>query len=226
MKKSNTSQKVLKKATTALKFLDITQYELMTKDTPSAPLFVINRTNPLGRITFNCGGDMGKPTTVTIENVKIPLDLSMQAPRDSLLTSTEFRRFLGSGRLLIVEAESVAELFANNTNAARLYEKMHGTEFRQSGQMIDIDDNGGMEIDGMTDTTDLNNDGLECSAEVANILELEVQNNTDAAETAVLTQSSQFDRADCDFLMAHSTSDGIKSIIAERLQELDEEDEA
>ncbi|QZE59471.1 hypothetical protein MPK66_gp227 [Erwinia phage pEa_SNUABM_2] len=71
-----------------------------------APMYVANRTEPRGNVMFSAQDDMGQPVPVLVPATFIPIDLTQQATKESLLKSTHLRRALQRNQLVIIDTES------------------------------------------------------------------------------------------------------------------------
>lgn len=97
-----------------VKRITLTAYnERYGKDTV-APLYVLNRTDPRGNVAFSAQNDLGQPVAVVVPATFIPVDLTQQATKDSLLKSTYFRRALNMGQLVILETEGAEAYLSTN----------------------------------------------------------------------------------------------------------------
>ena len=70
-----------------------------------APMYVANRTKPRGNVMFSAQDDMGQPVPVLVPATFIPIDLTQQATKESLLKSTHLRRALQRGQLVIIDTK-------------------------------------------------------------------------------------------------------------------------
>ncbi len=94
-----------------------------------ASLFVLNRTEPRGNVMFSAQNDMGQPATVVVPATFIPIDLTTQATKESLLKSTYFRRCLTMQQLVIIDNESAERYLSTN--------KLAQSEMRKLNKMDD-----------------------------------------------------------------------------------------
>lgn len=94
-------------------------------DNPVAPLYVLNSTKPKGNVAFNCVNDVGQPVGVMVPSTFIPVDLTEQITRDSLLKSTNFRRALSKGQLVILTNESAEDYLRTNSVAKREFARIN-----------------------------------------------------------------------------------------------------
>lgn len=128
-----------------IKTISLTAYNKKYGDDLTAPMYVVNRTAPRGRIAFSCIGDLGTPVPIIIEPTFIPIDLTMSAKRANLIDNARFRRMLASGDLLLVDNESAEEVFRTSERARKEHERLMGSEFNSGATDVDLED--------VTDTT-------------------------------------------------------------------------
>lgn len=106
-----------KQSTSRVQPITLTSYNERHGNNPVASLYVLNRTEPKGNVAFNAQNDLGQPVAVVVPATFIPVDLTQQATKDSLLKSTYFRRALNMGQLVIIENESAEIYLATNAMA-------------------------------------------------------------------------------------------------------------
>lgn len=73
-------------------------------------VWIYNKSNPKGIITFLGDSGLGDKSLVTVPITWIPVDLSTQSTKKSLLSNAQFRRLVSGGMLELVsdkEAESI-----------------------------------------------------------------------------------------------------------------------
>lgn len=105
----------------------------------TAPLYVMNRTEPRGRIAFNAMGELNQPIPVIIEPTFIPVDLTTSVPREKLLTSSVLRRMLSEGSLVVADNNSAESVLANNPRARAEYERLFHAPFSGRSEEIEMD---------------------------------------------------------------------------------------
>ncbi|UAW53336.1 hypothetical protein pEaSNUABM30_00218 [Erwinia phage pEa_SNUABM_30] len=115
-----------KQKTTVQPITLATYNERYGKDTV-APMYVANRTEPRGNVMFSAKDDLGQPVPVLVPATFIPIDLTQQATKDSLLQSTHLRRALTMGQLVIIDTKSAEEYLRNS--------KIAQTEMRNLNKM-------------------------------------------------------------------------------------------
>lgn len=99
--------------------ITLTTYnERYGKDTV-APMYVANRTEPRGNVMFSAKDDMGQPVPVLVPATFIPIDLTQQATKESLMQSTHLRRALRMGHLVIIDTESAEEYMRSSKLAQK-----------------------------------------------------------------------------------------------------------
>lgn len=84
-----------------------------------APMYVANRTEPRGNVMFSAKDDMGQPVPVLVPATFIPIDLTQQATKESLMQSTHLRRALRMGHLVIIDTESAEEYMRSSKLAQK-----------------------------------------------------------------------------------------------------------
>lgn len=94
------------KASNLVKPITMNRYNDLYGSDPVAPMYVANRTEPRGNVAFSAQNDLGQPVAVLVPATFIPVDLTTQATKESLLKSTYFRRALTQGQVVIIETES------------------------------------------------------------------------------------------------------------------------
>ena len=117
------------KVTEPLKGITLTQYNKDFGSDPTASLYVMNRTVPRGRSCFSVMGDLGQPATVIVPSTFIPVDLTTQATRDSLMKSSQFRSLLSNNDLVIVSNLVAEELLTNNPRARTEHKRLFNADF-------------------------------------------------------------------------------------------------
>ena len=117
------------KAKDTLQGITLTQYNKDFGSDPTASLYVMNRTVPRGRCCFSVMGDLGQPATVIVPSTFIPVDLTTQATRDSLMKSSQFRSLLSNNELVIVNNRVAEELLTNNPRAHTEHKRLFNADF-------------------------------------------------------------------------------------------------
>lgn len=84
-----------------------------------APMYVANRTEPRGNVMFSAKDDMGQPVPVLVPATFIPIDLTQQATKESLMQSTHLRRALRMGHLVIIDTDSAEEYMRSSKLAQK-----------------------------------------------------------------------------------------------------------
>ncbi len=103
-----------------VKTITLSKYNDLYGSNSVAPLYVVNTTSgPKGNVSFSAKDDLGQAVSVTVPATFIPIDLTTQATRESLLTSTHFRRALNQKQLKIIETDSAEHYLRTNKNAQR-----------------------------------------------------------------------------------------------------------
>lgn len=120
--------------TSHVKPITLNTYNDRYGDNSVAPMYVVNRTEPRGNVAFTAQNDMGQPVAVVVPATFIPIDLTTQATKESLLKSTHFRRALNMGQLVIIETDSAESYLQNNKLAQSELRKLN-----KMGHQLDVD---------------------------------------------------------------------------------------
>jgi uncharacterized protein YmfQ (DUF2313 family) len=104
-----------------LKSLEI--YEL--EESSQSSVWVVNMTKPAGHVNLTVSDGMGKSIALRILKTWIPIDLTTQATKQSLLANPQFRGLVAKRMLRIVDAKEARE-FMKNPDAQAEYEKIYG----------------------------------------------------------------------------------------------------
>ncbi|AQT28698.1 hypothetical protein YOLOSWAG_220 [Erwinia phage vB_EamM_Yoloswag] len=117
-------------------------------DISKAPsLFVVNRTNPLGDIAFNCINDMGQQTAVIIPATTIPIDLTTQVPADLLIRSSYFKRVLEKSRARIITTESAEAYIADSPRYQEEYNRVNKIDQDARAGVGDLENDEEIDLD-------------------------------------------------------------------------------
>lgn len=110
-----------------VKTLTLNSYMDKYGDDKVASLYVLNRTSkPKGNIAFNSVDEMNRSACVFIPATFIPIDLTEIVTREGLFQNKDFKRNLSSGRLVIVDNESVEAYFRGNKTAKAERARLQG----------------------------------------------------------------------------------------------------
>lgn len=138
------------KTTSRVQPITLNAYNDKYGDDSVASLYVVNRTEPRGNVMFSAQNDMGQPVSVVIPATFIPVDLTTQATKDSLMKSTYFRRALNLRQLVIIDNESAEDYLRNNKLAQAEMKKLNKMNQlieqdlgEQEGELEEIDLGGG-----------------------------------------------------------------------------------
>ena len=104
----------------ALKTISLQELEA----TKSSSVWVINNSNPKGTINMTLSDGMGNNVVVAVAVTWIPLDLTTQASKSSILASPTFRRMLSMNMIKIVAEDSANEAMSSERaqkEATRIY---------------------------------------------------------------------------------------------------------
>jgi hypothetical protein len=79
----------------------------------TSSVWIYNRTNPKGIISFLSDSGAGSNDIVTIPITWIPMDLTTQSPKKSLVNNAHFRRLVSGGVLELISEEDVMKVFSS-----------------------------------------------------------------------------------------------------------------
>jgi hypothetical protein len=77
----------------------------IVKDKENPSVFILNTSKPRGNITFEVADGMGGKIGIKIPATWVPIDITTQAPKESILSNPQFRKLLAS-QFLAVPSES------------------------------------------------------------------------------------------------------------------------
>lgn len=103
----------------------------------ASSVWVRNNSNPKGNINMTMSDGMGTNVVVTVAVTWIPLDLTTQASKNSIIASPTFRRMLSMGMLQVISEDSALEAMGEpdaQKEAARVYS--HAKELSMSEAYI------------------------------------------------------------------------------------------
>lgn len=109
-----------KKQALALKQITIHELEASSQST----VFVINNAKPKGNINLTVADGMGRQRNVRVPISWIPVDLTMQITRKSLLEDPQFRTLVAKRVILIIDNDAARE-FLKNPDAAEEYARLY-----------------------------------------------------------------------------------------------------
>lgn len=72
-------------------------------------LYVMNRTNPAGNINLTVKGEDDTMQSIVIPKTFVPIDMTLFAPRDSLLKNKHFRQLCQLGEIAIAHPDDAEE---------------------------------------------------------------------------------------------------------------------
>ena len=105
-------------------FITLKQLE---QEKDSTALWVVNRTNPRGDLNITMPDGLGGNTIIVIPVTWIPMDLTTQATRDSLVKSPIVRRLVTKGAIGIID-EDQAELIMEAEDAKEEADRVYSVE--------------------------------------------------------------------------------------------------
>lgn len=171
-------------------------------------MWVVNKSNPRGNINIQVNNGMGGVQVVGIPVTWIPIDVSMLAPRSSVLQNANFRRLVGAGFIQIVDSDS-AEAF------------MQQTEAREEQRRISRID-GGAPVGDIKDEVVVE-DNANSEEDMLSSVVQGVLSQDDLTESAVISvlrgQADILTEQDLRYLMQHHEMAGVKEWAAAQLAE-------
>lgn len=99
-----------------LKFLSLSQLE-RSQDTS---VWVFNNSNPRGIINMQTNDGLGNTVAMRIGISWMPLDLTTQATKQSIVTNPQFRRLVSGEMIKIVDPEQAREIAESSAGRAEL----------------------------------------------------------------------------------------------------------
>jgi len=92
-------------------------------------LFVRNIAKPVGNLNFVVTDSSGMRRTVSIRcDTFIPIDISIQATKESILTNPEFKRYWSIRALEIIDSNSALEAIKSNPRYSKENERITSSE--------------------------------------------------------------------------------------------------
>lgn len=125
--------------TSKVELITLSEYNKRYGGDVTAPLYVMNRTEPRGRVAFNAMGELNQPIPVIIEPTFIPIDLTISIPRERLLVSSMLRKMLAEGSLVIADTESAERVLAENPRAQAEYLRLFHSPFAGAKEDLEVD---------------------------------------------------------------------------------------
>ena len=215
----------MSKAKPTVRAITLQAYEKLTKGEISAPLFVINSTGknnrPRGCILINVMDEGGRSSCIEVVDTFIPVDLTQYATRKNLLESTDFRTHLSKRSLMICDPNSVHEYMSASNRARQEYRSI-------TGQDYDIDMF--VDLDNLADNTDhsemdtnvpTQNDSVYPHAE--EVISLLTSGDDVRALDLLNSRGLSMSIEELKYLEANVSSNAVKELIVEILEELEEE---
>lgn len=100
----------------AVKTIQLTELE----NSDTTHVYVLNNSNPKGLINFQCNDGLGNSVTIVIPITWIPVDLTTQVIKNSLVTNPQFRRLVSGKMLLLAEPKAAEEILASREGSDEL----------------------------------------------------------------------------------------------------------
>lgn len=99
----------------------------------NSSVFVMNMSNPAGKVVITVESGRGTPVSVVMPVTWIPIDLTSQATKKSILESPIFRRMVQNGLLTPVRAE-YAEKIMSTEKAKEEYNRLYKDSMNDSAE--------------------------------------------------------------------------------------------
>lgn len=153
----------VKKSNTTVKPITLATYNERYGDDIVAPMYVANRTEPRGNVAFSAKDDLGQPVAVVVPATFIPVDLTQQATKASLLQSTHLRRALRMNQLVIIDTKSAEEYLRTSAMAQAEMRNLNKMNASISADLNEYEDGELAEIDlgGATRKKEIHFEGAE-----------------------------------------------------------------
>lgn len=217
------------KSSAKVKPITLAAYNERYANDAVAPLYVLNRTNPRGNVAFSAQNDLGQPVPVLVPATFIPIDLTTQATKESLLKSTYFRRALTTGQVVILENASAEHYLRTNAMAKKEMQNLNRLNDLVAADLGALDDTAEMEeIDlsagGGRKTQPLFEDGENISEnQFVNafvVRAAEDSNESDEnLEREFLNRGLNLPKSELELLLKHVTRPAIVELIMQALDD-------
>lgn len=182
----------------------ITIHELESSN--SSYVWVCNRTSPKGNINLTVSDGMGKSIPVRIPITWIPIDLTTQATKQSLLSNPQFRQLLAKRQIGLIDPNEALE-FLNDPEARKENERIYNVGT----------------IDAIGEAQENNAQVSSAIAESSGDLSpfamnIAVQNDMDEDEVLreLRNRSDELSKADYLYISQNSRQEKVKAYAAER----------
>lgn len=174
----------------------------------SSSVWVVNMSNPKGNINFAVSDGMGGQVIIRIPVTWIPLDLTTQATKVTVLASPRFRSLLSQGMIKIV-----SEAYATSTMNQESAQKEAARVYNQSISL---------ELDDSNMPAAAQSVKAEAMGEVSGFAMNLAMNETldeDSALNALRGQESSLTKDDFQFIAMNSTLPRLKEYAAQRVMD-------
>jgi len=168
-------------------------------------LYVLNTITPVGNINFIVSTGLGDKRSVRAPVTFIPLDLTTQATKASLLSSPDFRRLVSLGFLTLVATSSAEAAYSNaevQTEFRRLFMKDLGSVAPSADQIKKVE-----------------NSNVAIAAKTANPFALQIAHNeslsTDEALASIKMRANTLTVEDYTYISLNSKDEKVKAYCAE-----------
>lgn len=208
-----------------IKPITLSQYNTDHGADTAAPLYVLNRSKPVGQIAFNCQNDLGVTVPVLIPATFIPIDLTTMAPRENIVKSATFRRILTLKQLVIVRPED-AEKYLESPLARSEFNKINKlvnavTAGDDDEEEIEMDTgNNGVTTRNKNRKNSQSNDFVSAMIDRAN----DDGETDETLQREFLTNALNLDADDLERLRKETNRPALTELILQAMEELEEEE--
>jgi hypothetical protein len=188
---------------------------------PSDSLFVLNMSKPVrGRVAFSVMGDMNNPTTVVVPRTFIPVDLTLQATLDALLSSPQFRRHLSVGFLVIVDEKDARAYMATSDRARAEYRTQFNADYADSDQFVVDHDEDADTRAILPDATNVGSEETGVSPLVASLIARSNAQEVDSTEVinSILNNLDSLSTEDLTAIANGTTNSDVKDFCIEHAE--------
>jgi len=191
----------LKSRAESLKRLQLHDLESMQ----TSFVWVLNRTNPRGNLNLTVADGMGNQVPVRIPIANIPVDLSTQATKQSLVANPQVRQLVAKGIISLVDPEAARE-FLKDPEARAEHQRIYA--------VAEIAEIGDSEMNAELQSVQVEESG-ELSAFVIQ-LTLSGDMNEDEVLSELRAREDEMTKEDFLYVTQNSKHEKVKAWAAER----------
>lgn len=171
-------------------------------------VWVINNANPPGAINISINDGTGQLIPLLIPMTWIPVDLTTQATKSSIITNPQFRRLVASNMLLLL-SEEVAQSKLKTKEAQDENARIYKTSVGQNIESVNIPD---------SVKDQMNAEKAKVSGFVMNIVERKDIDES-ACLSALKSQAHTLSKDDLEYLINNSSYAEVKNWASSHLKE-------